>query len=242
MFRWLTLVKKIVQSGGGGGGNPWTDTPSFKFNFADAVAAPTDAVSEQVTLNNPDTIAAPTETVTLKFPSPPDFTDGVAAPTEVRTFNMRIWLNGTVAQSANGVTNPGNADGQNDGAVCTIQSTIGGVVNPSIKSFLGNHVPSGVSIASAKYRGWFKSVNTLITSNGRIDDISNATNLFFNSALNTTIDHSSGDFLFDLIAAGYNLALLKTMVIVHQTNDVAAGVTPHVLTVDAGCIELAGAF
>jgi hypothetical protein len=157
---------------------------------------------------------------------------------------MRIWLSGTVANTANGVTNPGNADGPNDGAVCTIQSAAAGAAQPSTFSAVGANIPAGASVTSAIYRGWFKSVTTLTTSSTFVEcwpvtSLFVAFRMFNGSGLNTTIDHSSGDFTFDLVAAGLTtLAKLQDVKVLHASNDAAAGVSPAVLTVDAGCIEL----
>ena len=67
--------------------------------------------------------------------------------------------------------------------------------------------------------------------------------MFSNAALSTTVDHSTGDFTYDLIAAGVNtLAKLQSCQLLTSTADAAAGVTPAVLTFDAAEIELTGTF
>lgn len=234
----------LIVTGGGSttSVDPFTDAFSLKINLTEDNAAPSDAAAFAIALLQTDSNADLTETVTLAFPAP-DFADTNLTPSELNSFTLRIWLS-----SSSGATNPGNADGQNNGTVATLQTAVAGASTIQMQSNLGVNVPSGVIITSASYRSWFKSVNTLITSTGRIDMTSTGglfanIALFNNSALNATVDHLSGDFTFDLVAAGVNtLAKLQSCHISHQVNDAVAGVTPHVLTVDAGCIEIAGAF
>ena len=56
-------------------------------------------------------------------------------------------------------------------------------------------------------------------------------------------EYLTGDFTYDLYAAGVNtLAKLQSCQMLHRVSDAVAGVTPHVLTVDAGAIDITGAF
>lgn len=232
--------------GGGGGGPAFTDTFSLNIKLADSNAAPTDAATFAIALAESDTTNTPTDTLKLAFPAP-DFADSSNTPTDSNAITIRVWLSGTTMDSTNGVTNPANMNGQNDGAVATFTSAAAGDANPRTHSALGANVPT-FTVSTALYRGWFKSVNTLVTSTtklvmhsttGAFADIT----MFSNTALNTTIDHSTGDFTFNLIAAGVNtLAKLQTCQLLASTQDAVAGVTPAVLTCDAGAIEMAGTF
>lgn len=242
-----------VRGGGGGGAvSPaFTETINLNIKAADSSATPTDAAGFALALAQAEASAAPTEAVKLGI-SGTGVNDSNAAPTETKTFTMRIWLSGSATApdlgASDPVTNPANADGANNGTVATLQTAVAGNGNCALGSALGVNIPAGVSVASAVYRGWFKSVNTLITSSGNLY-LHSLTGLFAdrtfftNAGLNTTVDHLSGDFTYDLIANGINtLAKLKDIRMLHYTRDTVSGVTPHVLTVDAGCIELAGAF
>lgn len=234
---------------GGGGGSTitlpaFTDAFGLKFNFVDSNAVPTDAASFRLNLALADSNAAPTDALKLDLRG---LGDTNSAPTDSQSFLLRTWLSATTMNSTNGVTSPSNADGQNNAAVATYQSAAAGDANPRTTSALGSNIGT-ISFTSAVYRGWFKSVNTLVTSTTTIKVHSSSAlfadiTMFSNSALNTTIDHLSGDFTFDLIGAGVNtLAKLQSMQILHATSDAVAGVTPAVLTVDAGAVDIAGVF
>lgn len=234
---------KTGNSGGGGGGTGFTDSFSIGIKAADSNAAPTDNKSFQIALTQSDTNATQTETVKLGFPAGV-FGDSSAAPTDGNSFALKVWLSGS---AGSGVTNPSNANGQNDGAIATLQTVALGT-NPIIMtSALGANVPT-CTITSLIYRGWFKSVSPVITGEGKITIKSTGALfsdivMFTNSGLGVTVDHLTGTFTYDLYAAGVNtLAKAQSMTVEHRTTDLVAGVTPHVLTVDAGCVEIAGAF
>ncbi|MFV8336425.1 hypothetical protein ACNQF7_10120 [Flavobacterium sp. RSP29] len=216
----------------------FTDSFSLKIKATDSIATPTDSFSMSLKLTQSDTNAGQTETASLKFPQP-DFADTSGTPTESSSFKIRVWLS-----SSSGATNPTNADGSNNGTVASISTAPAGAATVTLTSVLGVNIPTLI-ITSAIYRSWFKSVNTLVSGNGNITIRS--TNalfsdiiIFTNSGLNTTVDKLDGSFTYDLILNGINtLEKLKSIQILHKTTDAAAGVTPHVLTVDAGCIEIA---
>lgn len=235
-----------VQGGGGGGAAAFTDTFTLNVKAAESTAVPTDTVTFVLALAQSESNVVPTDTVKLGI-SGSGINESNVVPTDNRLITMKIWMSGGTA-TATGVTNVANSNGQNDGSSAVVQSAVLGTVNPSITSALGANIPSGLSLSSAVYRGFFRSDNFLITSNGKLTlrsigalfvDI----DMFTNAALNTTIDHLAGTFVFDLIAAGVNTqAKLQSIQMIHQTTDLAAGVTPHTLTVDAGCVEIVGAF
>lgn len=194
-----------------------------------------------------DSNVVPTETAKLGI-SGAGLSDSNVAPTETNSALIRVWLSATTMNSTNGVTSPANADGANNGAVATYQSAVAGDANPRTTSALGANVPTIASFTTAVYRGWFKSVNTLATSTTTIVVRSSTSlfadiTMFSNAATSTTVDHLAGTFTFDLVAAGVDtLAKLQSMQILHRTLDAAAGVTPAVLTVDAGSVDIQGAF
>lgn len=220
----------------------FTDTFSLKMTLTDSNAVPTDADTYQITLTQADTNADLSETLQLQFPAP-DFSDTQAAPTDSNSFTARIWLSASA-----GGTNPTNADGVNNATIATLQTAAAGAATITLTSTLGANVPSGINVAAAIYRGWFKSVNTLVTSTGSL--ILHSTSalfadkvMFSNAALNATVDHLTGDFTYDLVANGVDtFAKIASAQMLHRVVDAVAGITPHVLTVDAGCIELAAAF
>ena len=233
-------------SSGGGGGPAFTDNFSLNVKFADSNAGPTDAATYAMALLKADSNVVPTDTAQLEFPAP-DFADSSVVPTDSNSVQLKVWLSGTTMDSTNGVTSPANMNGQNDGVNATFTSAAAGDANPRTHSALGANVPT-FNVSTALFRGWFKSVNTLVTSTtklvmhsttGAFADLT----MFSNTALNTTVDHSTGDFTYDLIANGINtLAKLQSCQLLASTQDAAAGVTPAVLTFDAGEIELMGTF
>ena len=228
-----------VSSGPAG----FTDAFSLGIKAADSTTVPTDAATFAMALALSDSNASQSETVTLGI-SGTGFSDSSTAPSDANSFTMRVWLSGS---AGTGVTNPSNADGANNATNASVQTAVAGPTTETMTSQLGSNVPTA-TVTSVVYRGWFQSANQLVTSTGSII-LHSATaaftdiTMFTNSALNTTVDHSSGDFTFDVVAAGVNtLAKIQSCEVLHRTTDAAAGVTPHVLTVDAGCFEIVGAF
>ena len=235
----------FIQSTGSGG-PAFTDAFSLGVKAADTNSAPTDAGTFAMALAEADTTTAPTDTAQLAFPAP-DFADSSTAPTDSNSVALKVWLSGSTVDSTNGVTNVANMNGQNDGVNATFTSAAAGDANPRTHSALGANIPT-FTVSTALFRGWFKSVNSLTTSTtklvmhsttGAFADLT----MFSNSALSTTVDHSTGDFTYDLIANGVNtLAKLQSCQLLCSTQDAIAGTTPAVLTVDAGNIELGGTF
>lgn len=243
MGRIRTRNPNITVQGGGGGGPALVDAVTLKILTADAYAGSADAATFAMTLTQTDSYLGASEAVKLTFPTPPDFGDSYLGASDASLFTLRVWLSGSA-----GGTNPANANGANNGTVATLQTAPAGASTITMTSTLGANVPAGISVASAVYRGWFRSVNTLTTSSGTLTMHSTSAlfsdvTMFTNAALSTTVDHLAGDFTFDLVAAGINTAAkLGSCQMIHTVTDAVAGVSPHVLTVDAGAIDLVGAF
>lgn len=233
----------VGGSSGGGGPNP-TDAFSLGVKVADSNTAPTDSASFLLRLSQADSNLAPSDALSLNIKG---LGDTNPAPTDGVSVTVRVWL--SASANTRNFTNPANANGQNDAAVAVGQSVALDATNPNsiLTSALGASIGT-FTFTSAVYRGWFKSVNTLITSTGSVVIQSNSALfadvvMFSNSALNATVDNLNGGFSFDLVAAGINtLAKLQSMQVIHQTVDAAAGVAPHVMTVDAGACDLTGVF
>ncbi len=228
------------RSGGAAATEAFTDAFALKIAIDDTTGVPTDAAAFNIALLQGDTNDVQTETVALgSF-----YDDTNVAPTEANSFTLRCWLSGSAGA---GVTNPSNADGQNDAATAQLATSLAGASTITMTSTLGANVPTA-TITSAVYRGWFSSANILVTSIGRITLRSTSAlfadvDIFTNAGTNSNINHLSGSFTYDLIANGINtIAKIQSIQVLHRVADAVAGVTQHVLTVDAGCIELAGAF
>jgi hypothetical protein len=236
------VINVIVGSSSSGPAG-FSDTFNIGIKLNDSNVVPSDSGTFTINLAQSDTNSTQSETVKLEFPAP-DFGDTSTAPTESRNFKVIVWMS---ASSGTGTTNPTNADGSNNGTIATLQTAALGTNPITLTSSLGSNVPT-VLVTAILYRGWFKSVNTLVTSTGTL--IMHSTTaafsdivMFTNSGLGATVDHLTGTFTFDLFAAGVNtLAKLQSCQMLHRVTDAVAGVTPHVLTVDAGSVEVTGAF
>lgn len=243
------IRSEVVSVTGGGSTttvDPFTDSFSLAVATTEANAVPTDVDSYAISLSQTDTNDVQSETVGLNILGS-GVNDSNAAPTDTNSFTLRVWLSATTMNSTNGVTNPTNADGQNNATVATYQSAAAGDANPRTTSALGANVPT-CTVTSALFRGWFKSVNSLVTSTCALKLHSTTAafvdkTMFSNAALNTTVDRLDGSFTYDLIANGIDtLAKIQSVQFLASTTDAAAGVSPHVLTIDAGAIDIAGAF
>lgn len=235
-----------VSGGGTGGGDgpDLTDGFTIGIGVADSNAAPTDDATYAMALTQADTVPGQTEAVSLTFPA------GVWAetqppPTDANSFAVRVWLSGS---AGTGVTAAANANGQNNGTIATLRTQVAGTNPIVMTSTLGANIPGGVTLGSCVYLGWFRSENEVTTSFGRI--IARSTTglfpditIFNNSTFNTNVDNLTSPHLFNLVPAGVDtLAKAQTLQIIHTVQDIAPGVTPHVLTVDAGAISISGAF
>ena len=238
-----TITKIGGSTTGSSGTAGFTDSFKIGITAAESNAGQTDAQTMAMRLAQSDTNATQLETLKLDFPAP-DFGDNSGTPTDVRSFLLKFWLTGS---AGTGVTNPSNADGSNNGTVATLVTATAGT-NPIIMtSAMGANIPT-MTVSTAVYRGYFKSVNVLVTSTGTVT-IHSTTALFAdlvifsNAAANATVDYTVTPLSVDLIAAGINtIAKLQSVQLIHKTNDAVAGVTAHTLTVDAGSIELNGFF
>lgn len=219
-------------------GDAFTESIGLTIQTTDANAAPTDNPTFQLNVATSDSNAEPTEAVGLTIGGQADTN---ATPTDARSALIRVWLS---ASAGAGVTNPANADGQNDAVNATVSTAVAGSTTETMTSALGSNVPSGITFSSANYRGWVRFQTTLITSTARL--IARSTSALFSditmftqSTLNGDTNFLDGSFTFDLVAAGVNtLAKLQSLQIVHETVDAAAGVTPAIVTVDAGAVDI----
>lgn len=239
----VSIPAKITSGGPTTTVDPFVDAFSLQVLVADTNAAPTDNVTYAMTLAQSDTNAGQTETVELGFPAGV-YTDSNVPPSDVNGFNILVWLSGS---SGSGVASPANANGQNDGSFATISTAVAGSATEEMLSILGANI-GAVSFSSCIYRGWFDISTPLVTSRGVLTAYSQTglfspiTMLDF-SALGGSLNHLAGTFTFDLLAAGVDTpAKLASLRMSHATQDAVAGVTPAVMRVDAGAIELLGVF
>lgn len=236
----ISCIARVGTTGGGTGPSTGGFTDSFKLSviFSETNAAQTDTQTMSARLSQSDTNAAQTEALKFTFPSN-DFKDTSALQTDARSFLVKIWLSGS---AGTGTTSPANADGPNNGTVATLQTAVGGASTVTLTSSLGANIPT-LPITTAVYKGWFKNVAALATSTAKVT-LHSSTGLFtdliiFTNSAATTIDYTTTPLSVDLIAAGINtLAKLQSIQVLHFTQDVATGVSPTVLTVDAGEIDL----
>ena len=233
------VVKKVLGSSGPTG---FTDAISLQIIVGDSNAVPTDAATFQLALLTGDTNAAQSDALQLQIDG---LGDDNAPPTDTQSFTLRAWLS---ASAGTDVTSPANANGPNDGVLATVSTGVLASNPETMTSELGSNLPSGLTLTSVIYRGWFRAQTTLVTSTAAVIAHSSSALfadvvMFTQSSLGGDTNHLGGTFTFDMIAAGINTqAKLQSLQIYHRCTDLAAGVTPAVLTVDAGCLEIAGAF
>lgn len=243
-------IRSYTPASGGGGQPPevieaFVDNFALTFSFTDSNTAPTDDATLQLNASYAESNAGQGESVTLKLPSPPDFVDDNAAPTDGNLVTMQVWL----ANSAGaGVTNPANADGENDGSFANISTAALGSNTETLTSDAGSQTPSGLVLSEVIYRGWFNANTPAGTSTAEIVATS-VGGLFSDivmyslSGLGASIDSNDGHITFDLTGAGIDTeAKLQSLQVLHRTTDLVAGVTPAVMNVDAGALEIVGAF
>ncbi len=238
---------RIRSKGGRGGGGDviiippgigFTDSFSLGIIVSDLNAVPTDDATFQLNALYADNNDVQSDAVQLGIQG---LGDSNAAPTDARSAQIRVWLSGSAGTD---VGSPANANGQNDGTLATISTAVL-ASNPEVMtSALGTNVPSGITFSAAVYHGWFRAQTTLVTSTASV--VAHSTSalftditMFTQSSLGGDTNHLAGTFTFDLIAAGVDtLAKLQSLQIIHQTQDLAAGVTPAILTVDAGAVDI----
>lgn len=201
--------------------------------IAETNTAPTDAATFLVNLAQAETI--PTNSDALTRLSVAGYNDSNVAATDARTTQANFWLSGS---AGTGVATPANADSVNNGTNAVVSTAVLGPTTETLTSNVGNGIPNGITFGAATYRGWFQYTETLGTSSGSVNAVYSGGTVVM-LAITANTDHSSGSFTFDLVAAGINtLAKLQSMTVTHSTTDASAGVTPAVLNVDAGRIEL----
>jgi hypothetical protein len=204
----------------------------------DTIALPTDAASYAFGFSATDANTAPTETAALNLKG---YGDTNAAPTDTKSSVAQFFLSASAGTSH--VTSPANANGKNDGTSSTQQTAAAGATTETLTSSCGVGIGAGTTFTTAVYRGWFVATVPVPTSSVKIVLHSTTAAFADVTALTTTatLNSATGTFTFDLVAAGINtLAKLQSVQVLHSTTDAAAGVSPAVLTVDAGCVELAG--
>lgn len=234
---------KITSGGPTTTVDPFVDAFSLEIQAADSNATPTDAGTYAMTLLQADTAGAQTDAAELSFPS------GVwgetnAAPSEGQSFAVEVWLDNS---AGTGVSNPSNADSENDGTIATVRTAVAGSTTETMTSDVGVNVGSW-SFTTCAYTGWFRMETEIGTSTCRLVAISSTAafgdiTMLSLSTLNGDENYLTTPFTYDLYAAGVDtLAKLQSLQIVHETTDAAAGVTPANLDVDAGKINLDGVF
>lgn len=226
----------------GGGGTTtieaFTDTFTLQINTPDSVTAPTDSPTFVINAAYSDTQTSPTDEVSVGIQG---LGDTFTAPTDARTALLRAWLSGSAGA---GVGTPTNADGVNDTTLATITTAPAGAATETMTSAMGAGIPGGITFSAATYTGWFRAQTTLPTSTARV--VARSIGALFADVTMFTQSTAAGDttFLvtplsFDLVAAGINtLAELQSLQIIHETTDAVAGVSPAILTVDAGAVDI----
>lgn len=215
-----------------------TDDFAISISAPESNATPTDDSLADISISTGDANATPTDAATAAI-SGSGLSDTNAEPTETKTAVIRLWLSGSAGTS--NVTNPANANGQNDGTSSSQQTAPAGATTSSMTSTCA----MSTTFTSAVYRGWFNATVTLGTSLVRI--LAHSTTGAYGDitilSTNSSLSSTGGTYTFDLFAAGIDTAAkLNSTQIQHLTSDAVAGVTPAVLTVDGGAIELGGVF
>lgn len=237
----MTGVKTITSKGGGSVVPCIEDAFSLQIVAGETNGPLTDDATFGIDMLQNETNAEPTEEALLTFPSG-GFDEQNAEPSEARSVLLRVWLSNTTGSS--GVANPSNANGPNDGLIATCQTQVGGSNPEVLTSDCGVNVPAGVTFTGLLYRGWFRARIVIGTSLIRLIARSNAA-LFADItmySINTPgadDNHLTGNFTFDLFAAGVNtLAKLQSLTIRQESQDAVNGVTPATLDVDAGAADI----
>lgn len=230
--------------GGGGGAAPagpsgLTDAFSLGIKVAESNANPTDAASYVLGLALADTSAAPSDLLQIGFTLP----DSIAAPTDAYSSVGILWGTGSAGA---GVTTPANADGPNNATTAVVSTAVAGATTETLTSNCGNGAQAGTVYTSIKFKGWYRLNTVLVTSEAKVVIHSSTaafTDIIIESiaAVNTINDHLTIPFISpELIGTIDTLAKLQTAQIVYSTTDVAAGVSPAIVTVDAGSLLLSG--
>lgn len=217
----------------------FTDGFSIAMKFDDSVGLQGDDATYDIAITQSDTNSGHIEEVSLKFPAGV-YQDASAAPTEQPDFTVLVWLTGS---AGSGVTNPTNADGGNNGTTATIATAPLSSNTETMTSNVGVNVPGAINISQALYRGWFSATVPLGSSDAEVIARS-STGLFADIVMHTGAgSFLDGSFTYNLFANGVNtIAKIQSVQIIHTTSDLLAGTAPATINVDAGAIQLTGAF
>ena len=217
-----------------------SDTASIAVMVAETLAAQSETSAFDLAGLFADDISAQTETVKADIQG---LGDSNTAPAEAQSFLVKFWLNDS---AGTGVSTPTNANGTNDGANAVVSTAPAGATTETLTSDVGDSIPAGTSFTAAVYRGYFRLRTTFATSTAEVVLTSNGA-LFTDkvmatlAAVNGDTNHLTGTFTYDLIANGVDtLAKLQSCRVLHRTTDAAAGVSPAIVDVDAGTIEMTG--
>lgn len=227
-------------AGTSSGGNYFQDSFKIGMSLNDNITNQNDSTNFAIKLALNDSNASQLESINLAFPSP-DFGDLSSTPTENKSFLAKYWQIGSVGT---GVTNPNNANGSNDGLFAGLQTQTAGSSAVTMLSNIGSSI-SNISLNNPFLYLYFKSSNVLPTSIGTITlKSSNALFsdiiIFSNGAANTTIDNTTIPLSYSLNA--YSLLQIQSMRISYLVSDSVAGVSPHVMSVDAAYISINNPF
>jgi hypothetical protein len=237
-FKELQAGDTIEGAGTGTGG--FDDNFSINIKVDEGNETLIEDVNYAIALEQNDTNQGQIEALELKFPAGV-YSENSVVPTDEKGFLIKVWLSGSTGTR---VTNPTNANGENNAGFAVVSTAPGdSTPNELLQSNLGSNL-GNYSFSSAIYRGFFKAETPIQTGLARVTAIS-STGAFSNiilfnlSSIGGSTDFLSGSFTFDLFAAGINtIAKLQSLTIQHRTTDAIAGVTPAILTVDAGCLEM----
>jgi hypothetical protein len=210
--------------------------------LTDTISLPTDAATFAMNLAQADTVAAQTETAKLNIRG---LGDSNTVPTDTRSALVKLWGSGS---AGTGVTSPANADGPNSGTpFATISTAAAGPTTETLTSNCGNAVAAGTPFpTSIIFRGWYRLQTTLSTSTARV--LVHSSSAAFTDIVIETLAATAGDLdhlttpfvSADLAGTINTLAKLQSAQIQYQTTDAAAGVSPAIVTADAGSFELTG--
>jgi hypothetical protein len=196
----------IIKSGAG-----LTDSFTLNIQANDSNNTPTDASTFAIALSQAETNPTPSETATLTFPSG-DFGDSNAAPSESRLFHIRSWATGCASNDAN-LANPGNANGQNDGAFCNVKTNnaLGDLTNP-VTLTTGSMNWPGSTVISALIRVFFKVPGVTLALADTLFISANSTGGFnqhiWDSPPTTTIGWPGVDFSSEATSFTFNISSL----------------------------------
>ncbi len=170
------------------------------------------------------------------------FNESNTTPVDVYNSFLRCWASSTTDNDSSRTT-PTNANGQNDGtnAIIKTNNALGDLTNPVVLTSSSFNVLSSGTFTSKKIRAYFSIPARVLNT----DTIFLAYNIgasdvhFYNhGTIITLVDHSSGDFTFDI--SGLTLAQLSTIQLKASYQSVLVAVPQTQINLDAWEIELEG--